>query len=153
MPSSVAIGKENIYTGSSDSFSFFSINKNTGHINYATKTNAYTFSTPAIDDEMGYVGAANGRLFGINLKTGEILWKYKTVGVKTDTVKLFDASGEMDVPRYKELTKDAKDMPALSEVYNNAFISVGAILSSPTISDQVVYFGSSDGFVYAVSDK
>jgi outer membrane protein assembly factor BamB len=153
MPSSTAVDSVNIYTGSSDSFSFFSMNQKTGSINYATKTNAYTFSTPAIDNEMGYIGVTNGRLMGINLKTGIIKWEYKTEGAKTDSVKLFDAKGKMDVSRYKVLTKGIKDMPSLSKVYNNAFVSVGAILSSPAISERVLYFGSSDGYVYAISDK
>jgi outer membrane protein assembly factor BamB len=153
MPSSTAVDSVNIYTGSSDSFSFFSMDQKTGNINYATKTNAYTFSTPAIDNEMGYIGVTNGRLMGIELKTGAIKWEYKTEGAKTDSVKLFGVDGKMDVPRYRVLTKGIKDMPSLSKVYNNAFVSVGAILSSPTISEQVIYFGSSDGYVYAISDK
>ena len=153
MPSTAAIGKEYIYTGSSDSFSFFSIDKKTGSVNYATKTNAYTFSSPAIDNEMAYIGAANGRIYGINLRKGNIKWEFKTEGTKTDTIKLFDNNGVMDIKRVKELTKKISDMPTLSSLYFKAFINVGAILSSPAIVDQVVYFGSSDGYVYAITDK
>jgi len=80
MPSSAAISGDNFYCGSSDSFSFFSINKKTGDINYATKTNAYTFSSPAIDKKMAYIGSANGRLFGINLISGEVKWEFQTIG-------------------------------------------------------------------------
>ena len=153
MPSSAAIGTDNIYTGSSDSMSFFSINKETGSINYATKTNAYTFSTPTIDSEMAYVGAANGRLFGIELQTGKIMWEYRTDASKTDTIKMFDENGVLNQERAMELSKGIDNMPQLSMVYRDVFKSVGAILSSPTISNQVVYFGSSDGNVYAISDK
>jgi outer membrane protein assembly factor BamB len=153
MPSTAAIDKENIYTGSSDSFNFYSINKKTGTINYATKTNAYTFSSPAIDNEMGYIGSTNGRLYGIELASGDIKWEFETIGVKTDTINIFDDRGVMDVERYKALTKNITDMPALSSLLDNAFINVGAILSSPVISNQVIYFGSSDGYVYAISNK
>ncbi|GAB2768970.1 hypothetical protein GCM10010465_12870 [Actinomadura fibrosa] len=153
MPSSAAIGKENIYTGSSDSFSFYSIDKQTGAINYATKTNAYTFSSPAIDNEMAYIGSSNGRLYGIELESGDIKWHFKTGGIKSDTIRLFNEQGFMDVERYRELTKDIKDMPRLSAFMNEAFVNTGAILSSPVISNRVVYFGSSDGYVYAITDK
>lgn len=153
MPSSAAIGKENFYTGSSDSFSFFSINKQTGNINYKAKTNAYTFSSPAIDNEMGYIGSANGRLYGINLSNGDISWEFKTDGVKNDTIKMFDSEGVMNRDRMQFLSKDIKDMPTLSLLYNKAFINVGAILSSPTVINQVIYFGSSDGYIYAITDK
>ena len=153
MPSSAAIGKENIYTGSSDSFSFFSINKKTGNINYSTKTNAYTFSTPAIDNEMAYIGSANGRLYGIELTKGEIKWEFQTVGSKTDTVKMFNSEGVLDEEKRNELMAGIQDMPTLSTLYTEIFINVGAILSSPVISNQVVYFGSSDGYIYAITDK
>lgn len=153
MPSSAAVGEKNIYTGSSDSFRFFSMDKKSGNINYATKTNAYTFSSPAIDNEMAYVGSTNGRLYGIELTTGEIRWEFQTLGSKTDTLKIFDDNGRMDKERYKELTKDIKDMPTLSGFMDKAFVNAGAVLSSPVITDQVIYFGSSDGFVYAITDK
>lgn len=153
MPSSAAIGDSAIYTGSSDSMSFFSISKVSGEINYKTKTNTYTFSTPAIDSEMGYVGAANGRVFGIELKSGEIKWQYRTIGSKTDTIKLYNDKGEIDQKRAIELTKGIDNMPALSKVFEDSFKSVGAVLSSPVIENQVIYFGSSDGYVYAITDK
>ncbi|QIA08640.1 PQQ-binding-like beta-propeller repeat protein [Draconibacterium halophilum] len=153
MPSSAAIGKENIYTGSSDSFSFFSISKDKGDINYATKTNSYTFSSPAIDDEMVYIGSANGRLYGINLDNGEIKWEFETIGCKTDTTNVFNTEGKMDMEKIKPLVADIKDMPTLSSLYEEIFTNTGAILSSPVVSKQVIYFGSSDGFVYAITNK
>ncbi len=153
MPSSAAIGEKSIYTGSSDAFSFYSIDKETGHINYRTKTNAFSFSSPAIDHEMGYIGSANGRLYGIDLDTGEIKWEFQTIGCKTDSINVFNREGELDLTKYKELSSDIQDMPTLSSFYTDVFINVGSILSSPVISNQVIYFGSSDGYVYAITDK
>lgn len=153
MPSSAALGEKNMYTGSSDSFSFFSINKETGNINYKTRTNAYTFSSPAIDSQMAYIGSANGRLFGIELDSGDIVWEFQTIGSSTDTIGLFDTNGEMDLQRGEVLTANISDMPALTALYTGIFSSTGAILSSPVISNQVIYFGSSDGYIYAITDK
>lgn len=153
MPSSAAIGKDYIYTGSSDAFRFYSIDKFTGEINYSTNTKAYTFSSPAIDSEMAYIGSANGRLYGINITKGDIKWEFKTEGIKNDTIKMFNPSGEMNKERITSLTKDFANMKSLSLFYNQAFINSGAILSTPTISNQVIYFGSSDGYVYAITDK
>lgn len=153
MPSSAAIGKENIYTGSSDSFSFFSINKKTGNINYRTRTKAYTFSSPAIDNEMAYIGSTNGRLYGIELESGDIKWEFQTIGCRTDSMKFFDGGGEIDLARRKELMADIPDMPALSSLYTDIFVNIGAILSSPVISNQTIYFGSSDGYIYAIANQ
>lgn len=153
MPSSAAIGKHNIYTGSSDSFGFYSINRKDGSINYKTDTNSYTFSSPALDDEMAYIGSANGRLYGIERVNGEIKWEFKTEGVKIDSINIYDATGKLDTDILKDLTKSVNDMPTLSGIYEKVFINTGAILSSPVIFDQTIYFGSSDGYVYAISDK
>ncbi len=119
----------------------------------ATKTNAYTFSSPAIDKEMGYIGSANGRLYGIELDTGEKKWEFQTVGSKTDNIRMFDSNGILDLTVTKELTKDISNMPDLSSLYTDIYIHVGAILSSPVISGQTIYFGSSDGYIYAITDK
>ncbi|HEY9184600.1 MAG TPA: PQQ-binding-like beta-propeller repeat protein [Salegentibacter sp.] len=153
MPSTAAIGKKNLYTGSSDSFRFFSINKENGTINYATKTKAYTFSSPAIDGEMAYIGSANGRLYGIELNNGDVKWEFQTIGCRNDTLDVFNSEGERDMKKLKSLTANISDMPTLSSLYTDIFIDTGAILSSPVIANQVIYFGSSDGFIYAITDK
>ena len=153
MPSSAAIYNDNIYTGSSDTFSFFSINKKTGKINYTTNTKAYTFSSPAIDEVMAYIGSTNGRLYGIELNSGTIKWEFQTIGSKTDTLKFFDANGKIDIEKRKELTSSIEDMPTLNSLYTKVFVNIGSILSSPVISNQVIYFGSSDGYIYAITDK
>ena len=77
---------------------------------------------------------------------------FKLLEVKTDTIKAFDQNGEMDAEKMKILTQDIKDMPAVSSLFTDVFAGVGAILSSPAIVDQVIYFGSSDGYIYAISD-
>lgn len=153
MPSSASIGEQHIYTGSSDAFNFYSMEKETGKINYTTNTKSYTFSSPATDGKMAYIGAANGRLYGIELESGNIKWEFETSGVKNDSIRMYDARGKLDKERYKALIKDIENMPALSAFMEKAFAGAGAILSSPLISDQVIYFGSSDGSIYAVSDK
>lgn len=153
MPSSGASDDKNIYVGSSDSFSFFSIDKQSGEINYATKTNSYTFSSPAIDSTMAYIGSANGRLFGIELSSGKIKWEFKTTGAETDTTRLYDKEGIFDMKVATVIYEGIDDMPTLSALNNHIFTSVGSILSSPTISNQVVYVGSCDGYIYALTDK
>lgn len=152
MPSTAAYDEENIYCGSSDSFSFFSINKKDGEINYSTKTGAYTFSSPSIDNEMAYIGSANGKLYCIDLNNGAVHWEFETIGYKTDTLRFFNDDG-IDQERLAILAENVKTMSDIDKLYNEVFVSTGAILSSPTINNQVVYFGSCDGYVYAISDK
>jgi outer membrane protein assembly factor BamB len=152
LPSSTAMDHKNLYTGSSDSFKFFSIDKKTGAINYKTETNAYTFSSPAIDNEMAYIGSANGRLYGINLESGQINWEFLTIGAATDTLKVFDEFGKFDREKLGLMAENIRDMPGLSALFTKVFVQAGAILSSPVIANQTLYFGSSDGYIYAVTN-
>ena len=154
MPSSFAVG-ENLYCGSSDGFRFYTIDKNTGKIIHTVNTNSYTFSSPAIDQKMAYVGSANGRLYGINLENQTISWQFKTNAIKQDTLNIYDSEGRMNKDKLRELTTtmNADNYPNLIKMYNSLFKKSGAILSSPVIKNQMIYFGSSDGFVYALSTK
>lgn len=153
MPSSAAIGNENIFTGSSDSDRFFSINKKTGIINYSVSTNSLCFSSPAIDNEMAYIGAGNGRLYGIDINNGDIKWEFQTIASKTDTIGMYSSDGKLDKEREAELSANVQDMHTYASLYEDIFTSIGSILSSPVISNQVIYFGSYDGYIYAITDK
>lgn len=154
MPSSFAIG-ENLYCGSSDGFSFYEIDKSNGKIINRIKTNSYTFSSPAIDNEMSYIGSANGRLYGISLKDQKIIWEYKTLGALSDTLGIYNEKGELQIEKYKELGAklNVRNFESYVKFYELMFKHYGAILSSPNIQDGILYFSSADGFIYAVSDK
>ena len=151
MPSSFAIG-DKIYCGSSDAFSFYEIDKESGKINYRISTNSYTFSSPAIDSNMAYISSANGRLYGINLNKQQIGWEFRTLGSLKDTLKIYNEDGTMNVDRLKLMAKEnsVSDYESLVRFYQKMFISQGAILSSPVIKNRVIYFGSNDGYVYAI---
>jgi len=151
MPSSFAIG-DKIYCGSSDAFSFYEIDKESGEINYRLSTNSYTFSSPAIDSNMAYIGSANGRLYGINLKKQQISWEFRTHGSLTDTLGIYNENGIVNVERLREILKqdNVTDYDNLVRFYYKMFISQGAILSSPVIKNGIIYFGSNDRYVYAV---
>ncbi|OFX23639.1 MAG: hypothetical protein A2041_11565 [Bacteroidetes bacterium GWA2_31_9b] len=153
MPSSFAIG-EKLYCGSSDAFSFYAINKSTGNIEYKIKTNSYTFSSPAIDSEMAYIGSANGRLYGINLDTKSIIWEYNTTKNALDSINVFDEYGIINIKNYNELgiKMQVNNFDNYVSFSNLLFKTYGAILSSPVINNNTIYFGDYNGIIYALSN-
>ena len=116
MPSTAAIGKEFVASGSSDSRNFYCFNKENGKILFKVPTHSYTFSSPALDGRMACIGSANGRLYGIDLEKERATWEFRTEGSLTDTAGFYDAEGKIDM-------------------------------------DRLIYFGSCDGYEYAVTDK
>lgn len=150
MPSSIAIDENNIYTGSSDAFALFTLKKENGEIQYRTNTKTYTFSTPFVSLEMIYVGTAGGHLIGIDKKTGNILWDFKEATKTTDSIEMFMPDGSLHLENLKKLTKSVSDMPSLSKIYDQGFKNSGAILSTPTIENGILYFGTYSGHVYAI---
>ncbi|MFO7827944.1 MAG: PQQ-binding-like beta-propeller repeat protein [Bacteroidales bacterium] len=154
MPSSFAIGK-NLYCGSSDGFCFYVIDKSTGKIIKTIDTHSYTFSSPAINQQMAYVGSANGRLYGINLKSQSIDWEYKSKTVKDDTLGIYNKKGVMNKEKLRDLMikLDVTNYSNMVKMYEHLFESSGAILSSPVISNETIFYGSADGYIYALSEK
>lgn len=153
MPSSFALGTTSIYAGSSDRFSFYEIEKATGKILNIIKTNSYTFSSPAITGNMAYIGSVNGRLYGINLDDKKVSWEFITQGAKTDTLKIYNEAGEMDSEQFrlKYLQHKVDNYEKNVAFFKMKLQSAGAIVSSPVIHHGTIYFGSCDGYIYAIS--
>lgn len=68
---------DSIYFGSSDG-NFYSLNVNSGYMNWIFKTDAAVNSIPFADEENVYFGSNDGKVYVINRKTGEKVWSYNT---------------------------------------------------------------------------
>ena len=131
-------------------FCFYVIDKATGKIIKTINTHSYTFSSPAIDHQMAYVGSANGRLYGINLNDQTVSWEYKSKVIKGDTLGIYNEKGTMDKEKLRDLMvkMDATNYPNLVKMYERLFKSSGAILSSPVIAnEQFIMEAQMDGFM------
>lgn len=94
-------------------------------------------------DKALYFGCFNGKLYHVALDTGKINWTYQTYASKENYSKVFDS----DDCKIKGLEDSYHwDMAA----FYNVFHSLGSILSSPVVDQNVVYFRSTDGYYYAL---
>jgi outer membrane protein assembly factor BamB len=104
------------------------------------------FSSAAVTtDDMAYVGACNGRLFAIDLKTGQLAWEFKTEAAVQNAFAMVDGDGKPN-PAAGGRSRFFEE----GFRFGDKLFSLGAILSSPTVERGVVYFGSTDGNVYAL---
>jgi eukaryotic-like serine/threonine-protein kinase len=138
MPSSFAIVKNIVYTGSSDALKFYALNLKDGKILGSISTNLFNFSTPAIAGETGFIGSMNGSMYAIDLNTYKIKCKFDTEGRIKNPLKAITPDGHLS------------DSVKKLSLWLPPILTAGSILSTPVIDKNTVYFGSSDSIFYAI---
>jgi eukaryotic-like serine/threonine-protein kinase len=136
-----------VYTGTSDSARFFALDAKTGRLRFNFDAKGQVFSSPALAGDLAYFGVSNGRLYAVDAKSGKQVWMFQTDASKEDPMKILKPDGAFDAPKvYGPYFHDYQDMIlAFEKVF-----SVGAIWSSPVVDHGTVYFGSTDGNLYAL---
>ena len=139
------IFKDNIYFGTSDAHLFFSMNKISGSINWTIPVNMRVYGSAIAHNDVLYFGTFDGKVMGIDHLTGQKKWEFQTESSKLNYSKMYNEKGE-----FKEGF----------ELYGNGYEeseilihSLGSVLSTPVIDNEIIYFGSSDGNIYAVKLK
>jgi eukaryotic-like serine/threonine-protein kinase len=144
--SSPAVQDGKVYFATSDSGLFYELDARTGAEMFSLKSNGWPmFSSPAIAGGMLYIGSHEGKLLAIDLKTRQFAWKFQTDGSRENGPALTKPDG---TPNYEAaFTEDFYDtlITGVSKM-----LTVGAILSSPIVVDNVIYVGSADGNLYAL---
>jgi len=141
---SPAVAPGKVIFGTSDSKLLFALDPQSGKPVYQQPDNSYLFSSPAVAGDTILVGKMNGSLLARDLETGKPLWEYQTDGSKQNAGWLLKA----DRSHNDATTFRAGDYGTSAGV--ERLFSLGAVASSPLVARGVVYFGSTDGFLYAL---
>ncbi|HWS99880.1 MAG TPA: PQQ-binding-like beta-propeller repeat protein [Pyrinomonadaceae bacterium] len=141
-----AVGGGAVYVGTGDTRKFLALDAKTGRLRFSLDTKTALFSSPALAGEMIYVGALNGRLYAVDVKEGKLAWEFQTESSRNDPLKVLNPDGTRNQAGFTPTFFDFQDM----YVTWYRYFSVGAIVSSPVVDRGVVYFGGTDGFLYAL---
>ena len=143
--SSPGVYDGSVLAGTSIPAAFGALEINTGHVRYAYDARFLVFSSPAIAAGMAYFGAFNGKLYALDVKSGKLAWEFQTQAGRKDALGIVGADGR---PDFKAIFRSHfyEDMYRAGE----RLFSLGSILSSPTVDQDVVYVGSTDGNLYAL---
>lgn len=139
-----------IYISTSDTYLFMALDAKTGTEKYRFKANGYIYSSPAISGNTAYFGDFTGKLFALNLVKGKPSGTFETGGRIENSKKLLN-KGQLDFI-YLIKSKDTAAY-ATSVAVMDLLYKLGPIVSSPAISNGVIYFGSADGCLYALNLK
>ena len=136
-----------VYVGTSDSSRFMGIDSHTGRLRFDFPAKAFVFSSAALAGKLAYVGDFDGRFYAIDTKTGQLAWEFRTPASEADPFKILNADGSLNDSAFAPFFGDFEDM--YIQFYRLA--SIGAIVSSAVVDHGTVFFGSMDGFVYALN--
>ena len=142
---SPAVDRGIVYFPTSDGQRFKALDAATGATVYDLPSKAVSFSSPVVVNDAVIYGTSDGWLHVVNAGTGRTKAEFQTEGSKENGAKYIDAAGNMkSAALYPDATLDGMII-GLDRMF-----SLGSVLSSPVVVEGVVYFGSTDGNVYAV---
>ncbi|UWY27770.1 PQQ-binding-like beta-propeller repeat protein [Flavobacterium sp. TR2] len=144
--STAVIKDHTIYVGTSDTYALLALDAKTGEEKYRFKGNGYVYSSPAIAGNTVYFGDFTGNFFSLNLLSKkefqvtptENRTKYAKTILNNDLLDFSHAAKATDLSIYAE-----------NQRVMNEFYKLGPIVSSPFISNNVIFYGSADGYLYA----
>ena len=125
---------------------FYALEAKTGAEVFSLKFKWPMFSSPSIAGNFLYIGSHEGKLTAIDLAAQKTAWIFQTDGSREHGSEYTTADGK---PNYDAAFAD--DFYEDTVIGVRKMMSVGAILSSPVVVGNVLYVGSSDGYLYALN--
>ena len=126
--SSPAVADGTVFVGSNDG-NLYAVDAATGAQKWKFATQARIVSSPAMQAGLVYFESYDSNFYAVDAGAGTLKWKFATKGEKRFAAKHIHG-----------LLPESEPMPDPFDFY----------LSSPAVSNGVVYFGSGDGNVYAL---
>jgi eukaryotic-like serine/threonine-protein kinase len=117
-----------VYIGSAD-HNLYALDAATGSVKWKFEAQSRINASPAVAGGVVYFGNYDGNFYAVDTATGKLKWKFKTGGERRFTAQHLHGA----LPAHEA-------MPDPFDVF----------LSSPALVNDVVYFGSGDGNVYAL---
>lgn len=143
--SSPAVTQGKVFFATSDSSLYHVVDATTGKSVLKQQDKAYLFSSPTVVGDVVLIGVLNGTLEARNLKSGELLWDFQTETSKQNKGWVLTADRKFNGPMlFRSIWREAPVIATEKE------FNIGAIFSSPLVVNGVVYFGSTDGNLYAI---
>ncbi len=140
------VADNKVMYASGSSKKFVALNKQNGDSVYSIGVETGAFSSPAIVNNTLYYGDFRGSMFGRDVATGKLIWTYQVPTARENPYNILNADFTFNDSLIEVAIKKYKGIKTRLEI----ILSKGTILSSPVIKDRVIYFGSTDGYLYAL---
>lgn len=106
------------------------------------------YSSPAVVDNIVYVGSADKHFYAVNIKNGKEIWGVETTGAVESSPTVSGGRVYFGANDGRLYCLDIKDGREIWHFQANT-----EIISSPVIENGIVYFNSADDKVYALKSE
>jgi outer membrane protein assembly factor BamB/HEAT repeat protein len=145
--SSPAVVGTDLYIGHcrSDGAEFYNLHAKTGECHWTYTADADVYSSPAVVDELVYIGTTKGDVVALNAATGSVQW---TATIATELTASPTVVGGVVYIGSTEGSVHALDATDGTERWT--YPTADCITATPAVSNATVYVGSYDTNVYAL---
>ena len=144
--SSPAVRDGKVYFATSDSGLVQALDAKSGTPVFSLAFNHWPFfSSPSLAGNFFYIGSEQGKLLAIDLGAQRLAWSFQTEDSKKNGPTYTNADG---TPNYRAAARDSFYDQLI--IAHDRMMSVGAVLSTPVVDGDTIYFGSWDGQLYAI---
>ena len=144
--STPAFANGTVYFGTSDAHRIYAMDAMTGVVKWVFRANLNFFSSCAVANNIIYAGCMNGKLYALHAETGDTAWVFQTQESKIRYATVMDST---DRVRKDIVERSGHSLKRMYEM----FLDLGSILSSPAVDGGFVFFGSTDGSIYALEER
>jgi outer membrane protein assembly factor BamB len=134
-----------IYFGTSDTHRFYGLKANDGEVKWTVPLNMRVYAEALAFEGQIIFGCFNGKLYSLNSSDGKVNQIFQTEGSRKNYYNIY----KKDDTFKDEFELYGKDM----ETSEKKILELGAILSTPVIDNGIIYFGDTNGVIYAVRMK
>jgi outer membrane protein assembly factor BamB len=130
-----------LYVGTMDDRLLLALNPYNGNILWQTDMKFNVFGAVAFSENMLYAGTLLGRLYGVDIRSGKIIWQLNNKRYEQNRLMYLkeDDSYRDDIGRLMQKEENILKM----------YYDLGAIFSTPVLSPEYLIVTSTDGSVYA----
>lgn len=136
-----------VYFGTSVPGIVHAVEAKTAKVVFDVNAGSPVFASMALAKDMLYMGNFGGKLTAIDLKSQKPAWVFETDGAKQNAASLTNADGSI---KWESLFPNPNLFYDDMVLAVHKLLSAGSILSSPVVVGDTVYFGSTDGSLYAL---
>ena len=144
---SAVVHDDRVYFGTSVPGIMHGVEAKTGKVVFDVPAGSPVFASMALAHGILYMGNFAGKLTAIDVKTQKPAWVFETDGAKKNAAAITNADGSV---KWESLFPGSNLFYEDMVLAVNKLFTTGTILSSPVVAGDTVYFGSTDGNLYAL---